>query len=335
MDLYGKSSDWQRAKTRLSQALRNSETDSKLLGYIKIVQYDEKSKLKMTENSHSNIRQLKEKLVQARQAFEKHKRLIAKREEIDETLEKLNQEHDILLYRLYQNPDWERIDPHAFQQHSRVLENKQNLLSELKQKKQEIDIWLDESEELTPERLEFMQEELVSQILALEPFEAQSMKQAQIQRFKNLSYLTAQLDRTNGICLRLHELLTDVLATRQSIKGLGLLNYIFGTSPNWRIEKHFEECHRVAQLTLPLLKQDIEHCPDVKIKSLLIEIQQFLEELDHHFMATWGFRHIDTIFKEAHQRLDQNLKQIQLYVLALAEEQERLEDEIESWSEFL
>lgn len=283
----------------------------------------------MTENPPYDSEKIKEKLRYHKQTFIKRKHLIIKREELEDQLAKLECEKERLLRRLH----LEKEASQAFQSYSQSLKTTQNFIIAIKQKKKELDAWLDANEELTEAEFKHLQHEWIDRLISLMAEEYQLIRRSQMNRLQELTYLENQLNRLVIIGQELDKLLQSVMSIRQSIKGRGILNYIFGISPNARIAQAFAEGQKIIQKTLPLLQIDGVNCPDLQVKALIQRFHVFLEDLHLHLKASWSFTYIDQTMRQDHGHLLNDLEQMNHYLRLFKEEKERLEEEIQKWME--
>lgn len=150
------------------------------------------------------------------------------------------------------------------------LPNHEPLKKELKKKKMELDHLLDESEEWSENELA----ELKDKFLKLtNPDDYKQLKEREFY---------------DHFCLKLKKIFEEIFEVRKKINGWGLLQYIFGVSPNIQIEGKLIEANKLISAHLPYLND---------------EKKPFFEKLAKQCISPWGFKHIDTVFKEAYDKI--------------------------------
>jgi hypothetical protein len=279
----------------------------------------------MDKKNQSEIGFLKEKLYRLEQAYQEHDLLVSQREKLYFLIAKKQTHLEQLLYQLSQVND-----PHSFNQQTAQIKKEGVLIRELKEKQKDLDHQLDAWEEMNPEDLDRLQEELVNSILKVYP-EYQEFYQQHQQQLQHIRELESQFYQLKETLVKLHSHLETVIRTRQSIKGRGLLNYIFGFSPNRIIEKEFQECSRLIDSTLPFLIHSRQENSHSNVEAIYAGIQLFLQNLHPHFKALWGFRKIDTLFTQAMHQLDQKLIALENERQQITQQRKNLEEENENW----
>lgn len=217
----------------------------------------------MNEDGKNEIQRLKKELDHAKKALIKWDSLLLKREELESQIDKMHTEH--------RKPDEIKL---------------------FKIRLRELDTLLDHLEEHSPEKIENLENQLIARILDLHPElqkeydEFQQALEQEETKYKNLQTLDKGLNSIN-------ELLQGALNARQKIRRKGILSYIFGTNPNQKISQHLHAIHEEIGTLLPWL-DELGYDPD---------FSDFFIELQRECKERWGFRKIDTFFKQAHESL--------------------------------
>jgi hypothetical protein len=243
--------------------------------------------------SSLNLQQLTTKLLYMQETLQKRKELLLRREELEYSIK----EAEIVLKKT-QN---------AHQRASLLI---------LKQTKQAIDHSLDESEEWSQTEVNHLQAYLFTNLLDSKAAQNWHDFQALIEQKDQMTLLHAHWVE---ICQHLQA----VFKVRQSIKGWGLLNYIFGISPNVRIAKEFLEIQRII-LNIQELFQII-----LQPKSLLDKMALELKQLAKNLEKPWSFKCLDTTFIQHSLCLQRLLLQLKAYVKQMEKEKEIVEKRIE------
>jgi hypothetical protein len=261
----------------------------------------------------------------AEQAFKNRQQLSQKRELLEEAISNLQKEIEENFRQFYNNLREE--DAH-FQN---LLSKKQHDLRQLKQTQSQLDHLLDETEDLTEESLERQFAQLLFAMWQLYPTQ-RAEQEAKWQELNNLRLLEVEVLGVKQLLHHLSEQLHTAIQARQSIKGRGIFNYIFGISPNMIIERQFLGAHAGILKVQPLLQKIMQQSPENSPLHLLArEILVWSDHLKPSCQAPWSFRHIDTIFSKAYHTLLQLLERLQLQEENLHKRIEILNAEIRSW----
>lgn len=275
----------------------------------------------MTPLTRDDIIRLRTEFKKAEQLYQSHTHLINQREECEKLIDRLQQEAEIDPYHLSQDQP-EKDDPQA-----RI---RQQQLRELKRQKQEIDLLLDESEDLTAEDLNLKHQTLLSCIWTVFPSYQQEWENkwkdyqsslALEERFLDLEQFTKDLGNH----------LYHAIQHRQTIKGMGLLNYIFGTSPNLVIEKQLVACHQAIQRFLPILQALIQQTAGMDHQAILKNLLPLLEQLKKQCQTPWSFKHLDTVFSDAHKQLVHFDQVIAQHLAQLQHHSKELKQQLNDW----
>lgn len=156
----------------------------------------------------------------------------------------------------------------------------------LKNEMRRIDALLDESEDLTEEKLNEMRESFFNE-----------HEEAKVcwQELKQCKCLATEIGKAERIVRTVLEVLRIVIKTRSEIKGKGLLRYIFGVSPNMIIERHLLYAGDFIKQNLP----DLGNGLGSDLEPLFEHVHIQLVELMNHCKKVWGFQHIDTAISNA------------------------------------
>jgi hypothetical protein len=280
----------------------------------------------MNQFTPSDLFKLKQKLQQTKSTHDNHNKLIIKREEFQRTIDQLKEELENQKFLLHLK---EEKEPKSVLQ--KEMENTAKRLEQATQEKRKIDHLLDDYELLCEEGAETLKEKLIEGLLELYPLQ----REEQLSREKNL--LIYLQDRKNLSDLRslgqeLQTILHHVLATRQNIRGWGLLNYVVGRSPNAVIASSFQAGSSLIEKELPYLK-NLQEETESKERPFYTIWYLFLNNLNGHFKVRWGFRHIDQIIAKAQKELSLLLIATDEKVAQAEQEIERVQNEINSWIE--
>ena len=264
---------------------------------------------------HSDTLELKQKWSWIKQAHQRFQYTLQQRDELHEAIEILEQ-------KLQAVNQIEQVD--KFKQQLTVL----------KQKKRELDHLLDDSEELTPGDIAAAERELIDKILVAFPDQSEEWEFRQ-----TLIMKTRQAEKDWGVlhegCKHLDEVLMRVSALRKSVQGMGMLNYIFGMSPNAAISRSLQEGERAIKAIVPLIDVYYVKEQDPSRKIFYHQLIEFLQETEKHLCKSWGFRHLDMDVRAAEDLLKIYLEQIDAFKTAATKEIARLEQEEIDWIERL
>ncbi|MBA3722884.1 MAG: hypothetical protein H0W88_10860 [Parachlamydiaceae bacterium] len=265
----------------------------------------------MNSSLPQEIQKLKDNFFNAKFALQKRKTLITNRDELEEIIIKLKQE---LKYENQYLVDY----------------TKTKTLSQLVQKMRDLDHLLDESEELTEESLKEMERTLIRTLLELYPNENSKFENLS-NRMEMTTNQVISLGSIKSQLVQIEEILKAVIQTREGIKGIGILKYVFGTSPNLIIARLLKEGGHIAQQSIKSLEDFVKNDNNNEIKFLFVEIIMFLKKLEPKLAGTWGFKTIDIDFRNSEKQIFQNILQLTSLERASEIEKQKAENELEQW----
>lgn len=197
------------------------------------------------------IQDLYQSLIHAEEGIEKCKDLLSKRNQLEEAII---------------TTEWD--------------ESKEDLLKKMKLKLRELDALIDDLEELNDETIAGIKNTLIEAILADKP-ETDMHYRHIFSQNQQLIQEEGAINQKILVYDKLLESLDKVFEARQAVRKRGLLDYIFGVSPNYTITQHLKAIQTI-----------IEHQQDPTLK----ELGDFCKE-------KWGFKSIDIKLKELHSHL--------------------------------
>ena len=278
--------------------------------------------------SLSDLIKQRTELENAEQALKNRQLLIHKRESLEKAIVNLQEEIEEDFHQFHNKG---KTEGEAYPLFQNTLCEKQKHLRQLKQAEGKLDELLDQTEDMTHESLEQQRNQLIFAIWQLYPSQRKE-QEAKWKEINHLRILDIELHGVEELHHRLFEHLSRAIQVRQSIKGRGILNYIFGTSPNMIIEQQLLGAHTLIVNTLPLLQKMIHESREKTPLHLLSqEIYAWLERLKTSCHSPWSFRHIDTIFSEAHGSVQKFLNQLKIEHDKLLQRIDVIKKEMEGW----
>ncbi len=281
----------------------------------------ENSSCRHSMPSHADLLKLRRVLEEEELSFKHRQQLNNDRNSLEEAILRLQEEMAKFAFRIHQEKNQ---SAHLLNKFNK----KKAILQRLKQDQGRIDHLLDTIEDLTEEGLEKKRLYLLEAMWEFYPQRRES-QEVLWREMKGLEERERELEAIEELLQHLCEQFEKVIQTRKSIKGRGIFNYIFGTSPNLIIERQLLAAHGLIHATLPLLHRTQEQ-RDKDLQPLFQEIYHVLQPLEVSCKSSWSFRHIDTIFTEAYhslQKLSDSLHQKQKEILKkikfLMEERDR------------
>lgn len=261
--------------------------------------------------------------------FKNQKQWLQKREEIENNLATLQEEIKREFYQRHQKGNFEEEAILLFQ---KMKEKKIQQLHELKRVQYQIDTYLDEIEDITEEKLQQQRFNLLQAHWQLHP--AKRKEQETLwHEWSQLRILEIDFLHINKVLERLAEHLHFAIQARQSIKGKGILNYIFGTSPNMIIEKQLLGIYALILNNEPLFKKMIHCNPPKPMLDFLNDLFSWLEQTKNTCCKSWSFRHLDAVFSEFKPILIQMSEQSKKWQQQISERIEKLNEDIQQWIE--
>lgn len=235
----------------------------------------------MDSHSDKRIFELKTKLSIYEKGLERWKSLSLKREGLENQIHKKENERD-------RNREQSRTP----------LLNEQ--IIQMRKQLWDLDGLLDYLEEYTVDKIEDIENQLVTTIFSLHPEskEAYENIQNEIQQIDNEE---TELRAIQDPLIRIDDLLQKTLLARQRVRGAGLLSYLFGATPNYKISQHLDALKNQIQLILTKFPDKVEY----------LEFKEFLIHLEKECGYSWSFRKVDTYFTKSHNQLKDYLKLIQ------------------------
>lgn len=265
------------------------------------------NRLKTYKNAREmnpQIKRYKEEFHQIEQALKLYPSLLKKREDLDNAISQLEKE----LAKKFLNSAQSTVD------------KAKALLSDLKKQRNEIDQLLDESEEFSEERSIKIKESLIALILKEYP-DQQEVYQKLFYDFEVCLEKENSLLKVIDICQSMSHILEKAIEVRKSIKGSGILRYIFGISPNAEIEHQFRMGLRHAKESIPFLSQRKHDA----------EILLLFQHLEKQFQKPWSFSHLDSIYASSHQKLQLFINQLQRQLEENQQTKASLEKSMNDW----
>lgn len=276
----------------------------------------------------SDLLQQRQALEKDEWAFKNQKLWIQKREEIENAILKLKEEINKNFYQCHQTGTFDEETTLHFQH---VLEEKNQQLRQLQKSQFQIDELLDQAEDITEESLYQQRFQLLHSLWQLYP-EKREEQEFKWKEWNQLRILEVELLKTEKILERIVEHLSIAIRARQSIKGRGILNYIFGLSPNIVIERQLLGIHTLILNSVPLFEKSLHsYLHHQSFYTLLQDVFTLFEHLKNASNKPWSFRHLDNLFSETKpplqhliQRSKQQKEQTSLQI-------QKLNEEIQEW----
>lgn len=279
--------------------------------------------------SPAHLTQQRQALKRAENAFKNQKQWLQERDEIEKNIFQLQQTIEQDFYKKYQRG---KLDDTTSDEFLHTLEKKRYQILQLKKAQQQIDEQLDQTDNLSEEILNQQRFQLLHLIWQLYP-EKRAEQEAKWQEWNYLRILEIEIFGIEKILDRLEEHLKVAIQTRQSIKGKGILNYIFGLSPNCIIEKQLMEMQRLIINIFALLEKAFQHHLASSLKLLLKNLATWLEQLKTTCGKSWSFRHLDALFAKTLPVLNQFFYDLRQQQQQLASRIQMLDQEILDWTQ--
>lgn len=275
--------------------------------------------------SYLNLIHLRQELEHAEKSFKQQRQLLQERTLLDSEIatlqEQIEQDSQFLCHQTE--------SPH-FSQLETALNEKKAHLKQLKKTCQQLDDLLDQTDELTEDQLADQQEALLMALWQVYP-DQRPEQEAKWQERKRLELLEADIQVMAKILEKLHAQFALAIQARLSIKGRGLLNYIFGISPNMIIEQQLLSASSLIQSTLPLIEKMHQRHQTSADQAFFKELAEWLDHLKISCQSPWGFHHLDTVFTEAKQTLETHLDLLKKSAQTMANRRQALANEIKGW----
>lgn len=222
---------------------------------------------------------------------------IQRRNDIEKSIELLKEDIQIVLLSMHQskNDEKEKKLQNEFNQ-------KKESLKRLKNEQHQLDEWLDHVEDLTEDDLIQCRLQLLQSIWQEYPL-LRDEQETKWNRLKQLTLIELELAGIGKILERIRGHIQIAIQARESIKGIGILNYIFGTSPNVVIEKQLKEIDNLANDSAPFFQRILKNELTEPLRLMIVELLQWLNELKKKCQQSWNFKFIDKLFNEVKSRL--------------------------------
>ncbi len=275
------------------------------------------------------------KFLQQRQDLEKmevvfrnQKHWLKKREDIENTLTTLQEEIEREFYQNHRKGKFEGEETLRFQE---MRKKKHHQLQELRQVQFQIDEQLDQIEDVTEEHLHQQRFHLLQALWELYPARQEEQK-TQWEEWCQLKVSEIEFLRIDKLLERIAEHLSLAIQARQSIKGIGILNYILGTSPNIIIEKQLFGIHALILNNEPFFKKMLHQILPESLQIFLQELVSWLEKLKGTCCTPWSFRHLDAFFSETKPILILMAERSNQLQHQISERIRTLNEEIHQWT---
>lgn len=243
------------------------------------------------ENELANLKKI---FIHHKKAFEKWNTLIIKREELETQIAILAVKDS----NLFKKEEHEK-------------------LKLLKNKLRDLDHTLDHLEEHSIEKINELKKQLISQTLqnqSEKKNEFESLQEAISLNQEKLSHI----EIVYGNLKQIDFLFSEMMQTRERIKRLNVLSYIFGGNPNVQISQYLSAIYDQIEILNPFIKEEEE-------------LALFLKEVQEECKQRWGFKKIDQYFYNTHQRLKKYLYVGFEEKSKLEEKQQSLEKQEDDW----
>lgn len=223
-----------------------------------------------------------------------------------------------------------QIDAFAGAQNPDLLNFNKKELARLRSELHSLDAYLDEWEDIDEYKLYSLREELLNAIWEAQP-ESFAEQKWQWKEFKTSLILEKEIKQIKQIVEYLHIILQNVIQSRESGKGIGLMRYIFGVSPNAKIERNLLLAHDYILHSEPALKQALRASAQTFLQPFFQEIYEDLEKLKNHCTAIWGFKHIDVNIAAAEKKLMKASQELQMHYHEVKTKAENMKNQLDSW----
>ncbi|WP_068466560.1 hypothetical protein [Candidatus Protochlamydia phocaeensis] len=279
--------------------------------------------------THADITRLREQFWQAEAAYQNHQILVKERERYEKAIQMLSQQIERQCDHVYRQSFRIQDRADSKRQEEQLYNNKEQL-QQLKHKQREIDLLLDASEELTPHALFALKVDLLECIWAVHADQREEWE-GKWKDLQNQTLFESELIQLKIRFIQVQDCLYKAIEKRQSIKGKGLLHYIFGISPNAVIEGQLRHCSSLISELLPNLQQALLHASPFHL--LLLEMEKISKNLNEQCKASWSFKHIDTYIQASYQSIQTSIQALDLYLNSVQKKKEALTQELKEWLE--
>lgn len=262
----------------------------------------------MVKNQYFEAKILEEKLKSLNTHYIQYTTLLQQRQTLDHLIEQAQKQSHV---------------------HADLNEQKKQV-RELKKNQQSLDILLDEFEDFASQDPETLKNSLWNQLLALYPLEQQREQKIRLESYKTAHTLQHQLQEIKYTFSCLHHLFQTLIAIRQSIKGVGFLQYVFGTSPNLKIEALLQEAYKTTQRLRLLVVQCKDNWENANFLIFATHLDTCLIEIETKCQSRWGFSLIDSYFAKLIKTTEEYQQQIDEYEQRINASKQAIEKEIEN-----
>lgn len=276
-----------------------------------------------------DIQQLKKEWLNAQHAHDHWNQLIAKRDALENQIEQLHNQLDDNILQLHKA---QHTNDSSSEVLSQEIAQQQSLLATARQKKQEIDHLLDAWEASNTLTIEQLRTRLIDAILQFKP-DQQSTYLHMHSSIEQVQSRSAELEEVCQICAKLIEVLDVAMQIRQTVRRQLIFSYIFGENPNVRISQQLQEAEKLSKASLARLETHrAYHQPaDGDVKEAYAEINTLLHNLQIQCGKRWGFKTLDTTFKQTLVALIALHKRFQSMLHTISQVQQSLENELTDW----
>lgn len=269
----------------------------------------------------------RQELEQAEYAFQNQEKWLKIRKEIEQAILLLTNEIEQEFHLLHQTGKFEKERDGQFQEN---IDKKRQTLRQLKKEQHQVDLWLDQTEDLSENQLHQLRIQLLYSLWELYP--AKREEQEKIwKRGNDLKILELELVGIERILVQISSLLSIAKQTRMSIKGKGIFSYIFGLSPNFIIEKQLLEITTLISQTDPLFQKIFGLEQSIPLQHYFKELHAWLEKLQKNCAKSWSFKHLDILFSETEKEWISYTERLQHLKNQLNLEVKQLNEEFRSW----
>lgn len=277
----------------------------------------------MSDELKREIRKLRQELLIARQANSVKNTLKENREKLETYLQGLLDQIEEETLKAHKTSD---ISDQALNE----VEIKRKTMQEIKEKKQEMDAKLDEYEFFSNEMMGRIELQLIDSILRCYP-EEKSAYEALRRSLDQMLAGYAYLKELALLCDEMTTQLSAIVVERQKVKGPGMLRYLVGLSPNFKISRSIETVGKIAE---KLLSEEIERLKALEQFRVFAEaLEPLLASLADAAKGRWNFQKIDRIYIPAETSLRQAIDRVNAFYEQTADDIERTNNALEKWIE--
>ncbi|NGX43577.1 MAG: hypothetical protein K940chlam7_01875 [Chlamydiae bacterium] len=268
------------------------------------------------EPPEKKIRKLKQELMISEQAYNVVNMIYGKREELENQINTIKAEIEAETFALHRK---RALGDEDFSEMANKLEEKKDRFQKAQETKRDMDAKLDEYDIYSREMILKVKNELVRAILECHP--DQKTYYENLQETLESRLITAnELQEILTTCQEIVQALKVAIEGRQSVRGGGLLRFIFGQSPNVTITKGLQAAEKLAHLGTSKLKESKAiSLGGSELKDLYTETTTALVKLQKITKKRWGYEKIDT-----------EISPLVLEISALGERLQSLQDETSS-----